>query len=174
MTAPRASEVITTSLTPERITRFWARVDRTLPGCWPVSRKGNGNGHGYTQINLGGLPVLAHRLAWTLTNGEIPDGVLVLHRCDNTACIKTEPDERYPDGHLFLGTQTDNMHDASSKGRTVSIPFADRRPRRDYSGEGNPNWKGGIGYRWGRVPTTPEQRREIAKRAAAARWARTA
>lgn len=51
----------------------------------------------------------AHRVAWDLTYGPIPDGMLVLHRCDNPSCVR-------PD-HLFLGTQTDNMLDRKAKGR---------------------------------------------------------
>ena len=60
---------------------------------------------------------MAHRFAWELANGTIPTGMLVCHHCDNPPCVKTEPDEQYPDGHLFLGTYEDNARDAISKGR---------------------------------------------------------
>jgi len=53
--------------------------------------------------------VYAHRLAWELTYGPIPDGMLVCHHCDNPICCR-------PD-HLFLGTPSDNMQDALRKGR---------------------------------------------------------
>jgi hypothetical protein len=53
--------------------------------------------------------VVAHRIAWELTNGAIPEGMKVLHRCDNVLCVR-------PD-HLFLGTQHDNVRDMINKGR---------------------------------------------------------
>lgn len=72
---------------------------------------------GYGQIGVGGKMVLAHRLAWELANGPIPDGLCVLHHCDNPPCCQTEPTPGYPDGHLFLGTNADNSADRDAKGR---------------------------------------------------------
>jgi hypothetical protein len=46
----------------------------------------------------------------------------VLHHCDNRACVKTAPDEQYPEGHLFLGTHADNMADMVSKRRVKPNP----------------------------------------------------
>ena len=49
----------------------------------------------------------AHRMAWILANGEIPEGKYVCHHCDNPPCCN-------PD-HLYIGTQVENMRDASER-----------------------------------------------------------
>lgn len=86
--------------------RFWRFVDKTAT-CWLWTSALNGNGYGVFH-NPKGVR-LAHRMAWTLTYGPLSSNVGVLHRCDVPACVRPE--------HLFLGTQTDNMRDAATKGR---------------------------------------------------------
>ena len=93
--------------------RFWSktRVNKehewggTPCVDWTASKTPNGYGKFYCE----GSHIGAHRVAFELTNGEIADGLHVLHQCDRPECVNPE--------HLFLGTHTDNMRDKESKGR---------------------------------------------------------
>ena len=87
--------------------RFEARLIPGENGCleWTGYRMPTG----YGTIKVDGKKQLAHRVAWMLANGEIPEGLQVLHTCDNPACCAVD--------HLFLGTHDDNMADKVSKGR---------------------------------------------------------
>ena len=64
---------------------------------------------GYGEVHHRGKHWRAHRLAWTMANGPIPDGLHVLHSCDNPACCKLE--------HLRLGTAAENAADKIARGR---------------------------------------------------------
>lgn len=64
---------------------------------------------GYGQKRVEGRVLYVHRLAWEEAYGPIPDGLFVLHRCDNPPC--------YEPTHLFLGTNADNMADRDAKRR---------------------------------------------------------
>lgn len=92
--------------------RFWSKVVGG-DGCWIYS--GSKKADGYGQFSVGSRAdgtrgkVRAHRMAWCLTNGAIPDGMDVLHECDNPSCVR-------PD-HLKLGTHIDNMKDARDRRR---------------------------------------------------------
>jgi len=79
--------------------------------CW--SWLGAINEHGYGTFSSLHFSMLAHRASWEIFNGEIPKGLCVCHRCDNTSCVNPE--------HLFLGTNEDNMKDAVQKGRYVDF-----------------------------------------------------
>lgn len=84
--------------------RFWARVDKS-GCCWVWTGSCNNKGYGRFDGEY------AHRFSWRLLSGPIPDGLNVLHRCDNPPCVR-------PD-HLFLGTVSDNARDMWAKGRGV-------------------------------------------------------
>jgi|SRR5882672_9428863 len=109
---------------------FWAKVIiRSTDECWNwigarLSVKGK-PWHGV--VRWGGRSRLAHRVAWTLQNGEIPDGLFVLHSCDNPICMNGK--------HLFTGTQTDNVADCVSKGRNSNWKKAGLLPHAKVSDE---------------------------------------
>ena len=77
--------------------------------------------HGYGQINWRGRARAAHRLAWEVANGPIPDGLVVCHRCDVAGCINPQ--------HMWLGTQADNIRDMMSKGRSRHSKGVPRRSK---------------------------------------------
>lgn len=87
--------------------RFWTHIRVTEAGCWEWTGKRRANGYGLTSINR--RDVRAHRMAWTLSQGPIPDGLCVCHHCDNPPCVNP--------AHLFLGTKGDNLRDMCAKGR---------------------------------------------------------
>lgn len=67
--------------------------------------------NGYGKFHYKGKDCLAHRVAFTLWVGPIPNNMDVLHHCDNTWCCHPK--------HLFIGTQRDNNEDMFAKGRAV-------------------------------------------------------
>lgn len=88
--------------------RFWARVKKG-PGCWEWQGRCETNGYARIKRKQSRQQVAVHRLSWEMVNGPIPDGLDVLHKCDNRKCVRPS--------HLFLGTDVDNMQDMLKKGR---------------------------------------------------------
>lgn len=89
--------------------RFWEKVQKG-PDCWLWQGATSRRGYGEIQRGSRGEgPVEVHRIVWELTNGAIPAGMEVCHRCDVPACVRVD--------HLFLGTHADNMGDMARKGR---------------------------------------------------------
>jgi hypothetical protein len=96
--------------------RFWAKVKRGGDAeCWIWIGAKDGR---YGAARLDGRHMKAHRVAWTLTNGPIPLGKILCHRCDVTACVNP--------AHLFVGTSKDNMDDMIRKGR-ARFPIGERQ-----------------------------------------------
>jgi hypothetical protein len=92
--------------------RFWKKVDKGREGeCW-MWKAATFKESGYGQIDVEGKKRRANRVAWELTNGPIPEGMLVRHTCDNPGCVNPR--------HLLLGTPADNVKDMVSRGRMVS------------------------------------------------------
>jgi len=89
--------------------RFWSKVATGEAGeCWEWLAAKDKQGYGHFSICRGQLRK-AHRVAWVLTYGPIPEGLLVCHHWDNPSCCNPY--------HLFLGTSADNVQDAVRKGR---------------------------------------------------------
>lgn len=87
--------------------RFWSLVEKT-DGCWAWKGYTQEGRYGHFMVTPGHRQG-AHRVAWQIAYGAIPDGLHVCHRCDNPSCVR-------PD-HLFLGTHRDNMRDMVARGR---------------------------------------------------------
>lgn len=85
----------------------------TSAGCWEWSGKRNDAGYGlFTAKKHGYLNARAHRAMWEFTNGPIPEGLLIRHRCDNPPCVN-------PD-HLEPGTTADNSTDMVERNRSIA------------------------------------------------------
>lgn len=94
--------------------RFWEKVNKT-DGCWLWIGAKTRDGYGQIKRYQNLSNFRAHRLSWEIHNGPIPDGLDVLHNCDNPPCVR-------PD-HLWLGTDADNMRDRDEKGRCRASGF---------------------------------------------------
>jgi len=91
-------------------TRFWSKVDQSggPDACWPFNGAKHKFGYGMFQVSTGRCDG-AHRVAYRLTYGSIPEGLLIRHHCDNPSCCNPI--------HLLPGTYADNMQDKVVRGR---------------------------------------------------------
>jgi len=92
--------------------RFWRRVDKG-GDCWLWTGSRNAAGYGRFQLaGRGGKYVGPHRFSYEMVNGPVPDGMVVMHSCDNPSCVNP--------AHLSVGTHKDNTADMIAKGRKSS------------------------------------------------------
>ncbi|HDL8239116.1 TPA: HNH endonuclease [Yersinia enterocolitica] len=95
-------------ITPEQARFFWSKVDvLSVKDCWVW--KGAKKPKGYGNLRVGSRYLLAHRVAWELSNFPIPDGYLICHACDNPSCCNPS--------HLLLGNARANFTDMITKNR---------------------------------------------------------
>jgi HNH endonuclease len=119
---------------------FWLRVPaRSKTVCWLWEGRRDSNGYGVVQLHAGGKRMTASRASWIIHNGPIASNkIFVCHHCDNPPCVN-------PD-HLFLGTQKDNLQDASKKGR-MSVPGKGWERNKTHCSNGHPFSEENT-YRW--------------------------
>jgi hypothetical protein len=121
---------------PSPFERLYSRCARSESGC--LEWQGPVTWDGYGQIFAWGKPWKAHRLAYTLRHGPIPEGAAICHKCDNPRCIELE--------HLYAGTQLSNVSDMLDRGRHVPrgggrLPDSKRPVRRARS----THWRSKLG-----------------------------
>ena len=90
--------------------RFFSKVEKG-DSCWEWVASKYHDGYGAYYFN--GKQGRAHRVSWEMKNGEIPENMYILHRCNNRTCVNPK--------HLYLGTHQDNMNDLARAGTLKGI-----------------------------------------------------
>lgn len=91
--------------------RFWLLVRKRASGCWEWIGHVDKDGNGHARFKFQGRRVGAHHWSYEFAYGPVPDGLWVLHHCDNGKCVRPS--------HLYVGTHDDNMKDAVRRKRTA-------------------------------------------------------
>ena len=100
--------------------RFWQKVSKERD-CWEWTANKNNKGYGmFSYRPIRRHKVLAHRLSYEWAKGSIPEGMCVLHTCDNPGCVNPE--------HHWLGNKSDNAKDMHAKGRWSMDPSKYQTP----------------------------------------------
>lgn len=93
--------------------RFWAKVIKNEDGCYGWSAQVDSDGYGRIAVGRrrdgNKTKRGAHQISWEIHNGPIPDGMWVLHHCDNPPCTRID--------HLYLGTVVENNRDRRDRKR---------------------------------------------------------
>ena len=111
-------------LDPVLVDRFNAKWERADNGCWLWTASTAGRGYGQLKIPGERKQIYAHRLSWLINRGPVPEGRMVLHRCDTPRCVNPE--------HLFLGVAKDNQQDMKAKRRHL---YGERNGNAKLTGE---------------------------------------
>ncbi|MBY6413332.1 hypothetical protein HQ346_16680 [Rhodococcus sp. BP-252] len=115
-------------LAEKTVARFWKKVVKTPTHWWWRSAVSFPDGYGRFTFTDGDTPrtLSAHRFALLLAHGDLGDGIVGEHDCDETLCVRVE------DGHLKLGTQSANLAHAVAMGRHIGPTPAGGDPRGRY------------------------------------------
>ena len=105
----------------DQVRSFWSKVDISTrkKDCWEW--RGARKKSGYGNVRIDGIYRVSHRVAFELANGDIPDGYLVCHICDNPPCCNPT--------HLMLGVPKSNAADMLIKNRQKRPEYAARGER---------------------------------------------
>ena len=95
--------------------RLLNKLVKTRDGCLEFT--GSRTKEGYGRIKVKGRSILAHRMSWECRHGSVPEGRLILHKCDNPPCCNPN--------HLYLGEHQNNTDDRVKRGRSVNLKGSD-------------------------------------------------
>lgn len=110
--------------TDKIINNFWEKVNKT-DSCW-LWEAGVFKGNGYGQFRVGDKKMKAHRVAYILIKGEIPEDKILCHSCDNRICVN--PNHLTPADHKY------NTMDMQKKGRANrNVPKPNQRGSKNHA-----------------------------------------